>query len=161
MDFVGSKMFSQSLTQAKRLMCRRIGVQFEEPVTNPADLLSFYADCFKRSPLHLPDRRPDTAFNSCHWGGNFLVWNVRGLNSPARRAAVSVFVSHNDVCMICLQETKMSVFDLNLVKEICGASFSGFAYSPSDGASGGLLIAWADDVVVSSIQCSKIFNSAM
>lgn len=89
------------------------------------------------------------------------MWNVRGLNSPARRAAVSVFVSHNDVCMICLQETKMSVFDLNLVKEICGASFSGFAYSPSDGASGGLLIAWADDVVVSSIQCSKIFNSAI
>lgn len=82
------------------------------------------------------------------------MWNVRGLNSPARRAAVSVFVSHND-------ETKMSVFDLNLVKEICGASFSGFAYSPSDGASGGLLIAWADDVVVSSIQCSKIFNSAI
>ncbi|XP_044396403.1 uncharacterized protein [Triticum aestivum] len=36
-----------SLTQAKRLMCRRIGVQFEEPVANPADLLSCYADCFK------------------------------------------------------------------------------------------------------------------
>lgn len=91
---------------------------------------------------------------------NLLVWNIRGLNSVARRAVVRAFVRHNAVSMICLQETKMSTFDSSLVSEICGPSFTGFAFSPSEGASGGLLVAWTDDLTVSSTQCSKSFISA-
>uniref|UniRef100_A0A8R7P9M3 Endonuclease/exonuclease/phosphatase domain-containing protein n=1 Tax=Triticum urartu TaxID=4572 RepID=A0A8R7P9M3_TRIUA len=39
---------------------------------------------------------------------NWLVWNVRGLNNPARRAVVKKLVYHNNVSLVCLQETKLS-----------------------------------------------------
>ena len=36
-----------------------------------------------------------------------LIWNVRGLNSVARRDAVRVLVDSAKIDIICLQETKM------------------------------------------------------
>lgn len=90
---------------------------------------------------------------------NFLVWNVRGLNSPARRTAVRSLIGMHAVSVVCLQETKLSSVDSAVVSEICGATFSEFAFSPSDGASGGLLVAWTDAVAVTSVQCSTNFIS--
>ena len=90
---------------------------------------------------------------------NFLVWNVRGLNSPARRTAVRSFINLHAVSVVCLQETKLSDVDSAVVAEICGVAFSEFVFSPSDGASGGLLVAWSDVVAVNSVQCSRNFIS--
>lgn len=44
------EMQGTSISNAKRLVCRRLGIEFEEPVADPADLLARYADCFK-APL--------------------------------------------------------------------------------------------------------------
>lgn len=38
---------------------------------------------------------------------HILVWNVRGLNSVARRDAVRNLVAAPKVDVVCLQETKM------------------------------------------------------
>ena len=39
----------------------------------------------------------------------FVVWNVRGLNSLARRLAIFNVVSVARPIMVCLQETKMEI----------------------------------------------------
>ena len=38
---------------------------------------------------------------------HILVWNVRGLNSSARRDAVHVMVDSSNIDIVCLQETKI------------------------------------------------------
>jgi hypothetical protein len=42
----------------------------------------------------------------------------------------------------CLQETKCAAFDIRYLKNFCPRRFNQFAFSPSYGASGGLLTAW-------------------
>ena len=44
---------SLTLMQAKCLVCRRLGVEFEEPAVDPADLLAHFASCFQ-NPLSVP-----------------------------------------------------------------------------------------------------------
>jgi exonuclease III len=48
---------------------------------------------------------------------NFLVWNVRGLNSRARRKMVADLVFQEHVSVVCLQETKISVFDDRVIQD--------------------------------------------
>ena len=72
---------------------------------------------------------------------NLFIWNVRELNSQAKRDSVRAVISLNRANLVCLQETKLSFVDLALAKDICGPNFTGFSFFPSDGASGGLLLA--------------------
>lgn len=72
-----------------------------------------------------------------------LVWNVRGLNSRARRSAVDELVANHLVSVVCLQESKLSVVT-NLDVATCGSSFSNFVFVPAQGAAGGLVTAWQD-----------------
>ena len=45
--------------------------------------------------------------------------------------------------VVCLQETKMSTVSRRLVLSMLGSEFdNNFIYLPSDGASGGILVAW-------------------
>jgi len=44
--------------------------------------------------------------------------------------------------IVCLQETKLVVFDFSLVASLWGSSNCNFSFRPSKGASGGLLIMW-------------------
>ena len=88
-----------------------------------------------------------------------LVWNVRGLNSPARRNAICNLMLEKGVAILCVQETKMQCIDSVIVSETCGPGFN-FAFSPSSGASGGLLVAWRDsDFSVPSSVCNARFIS--
>jgi len=43
-------------------------------------------------------------------GENLLVWNVRGLGARARRNVVYQVVSLEKVSLLCLQETKLSMY---------------------------------------------------
>ena len=74
---------------------------------------------------------------------HILNWNVRGLNSIARQDAVRVMVDSSKIDVVCLQETKMSTVSRRLVLSMLGSEFdNNFIYLPSDGASGGILVAW-------------------
>ena len=74
---------------------------------------------------------------------HILNWNVRGLNSITRQDAVRVMVDSSKIDVVCLQETKMSTVSRRMVLSMLGSDFdNNFIYLPSDGASGGILVAW-------------------
>ncbi|CAM0874536.1 unnamed protein product [Alopecurus aequalis] len=73
---------------------------------------------------------------------NVLIWNVRGLNNPARRVVVLGVIQPFSVVFVCLQESKLQFVDLSIVRECCGPEFTEFVYAPADGTRGGMLVAW-------------------
>lgn len=89
-----------------------------------------------------------------------LVWNVRGLNSAARRAAVTGVVQQKNVSVVCLQESKMNMVEAPIINDFCGPGFDHFAFTPSVGASGGVITACKDDILsVCASLCSPHFVS--
>jgi len=71
-----------------------------------------------------------------------ISWNVRGLGSFEKRREVCQLVREKKPFVLCLQETKMSVFDDIIYKSMWGDVFVDFSYQPSVGASGGLITLW-------------------
>ena len=55
-----------------------------------------------------------------------MTWNVRGLNSSARRNVVHDLVAQERISLLSLQETKLQDCTLPLVLETCGADFDFF-----------------------------------
>ena len=83
--------------------------------------------------------------NNCrNW--NVLCWNVRGLNSESRQRDVRRKVDESHCAIACLQETKCSSFDSRMIKSFCPKRFDSFAFSPSLGASGGILVVWNSSI---------------
>jgi exonuclease III len=81
-----------------------------------------------------------------------LIWNVRGLNSLARQDSVRSLVASSKIDIICLQETKLDVVTRGVLLSALGSKFLNFIELPTVGASGGILVAWKQDVVVTSTQ---------
>jgi exonuclease III len=73
-------------------------------------------------------------------------WNVRGLNSENRQREVRAKIEESECDIICLQETKCESFDWKLIRNFCPKRFDNFVYSPSVGASGGIIIIWNSSV---------------
>ena len=79
--------------------------------------------------------------NACkNW--SVLCWNVRGLNSDARQRAVRQKLDESHCAIACFQETKCASFDFRSIRSFCPKRFDIFAFSPFEGASGGILIVW-------------------
>ncbi|XBI01366.1 hypothetical protein VPH35_130159 [Triticum aestivum] len=76
-----------------------------------------------------------------------IFWNVRGLNSRAKRSAVRSVISSAAPCVVCLQETKLAHMSDSLVLETLGAPFLDFYFLPADGTRGGILLAWRCDMI--------------
>lgn len=76
-----------------------------------------------------------------------LVWNVRGLNSPARRNAIFQVIMAAKPSVVCLQETKVEHVTLDIVRHCLGNAFENFLYLPAAGTRGGILLAWDATVV--------------
>ena len=76
-----------------------------------------------------------------------ICWNVRGLNNPAKRKAVKEFLDTTKINLVCLQETKMEVVTLDIVRHCLGYKFGNFFYLPASGTRGGILLAW-DELIV-------------
>jgi hypothetical protein len=70
-----------------------------------------------------------------------LSWNVRGMNDNRKWNAIRNKIEKMHVWPFVFRKPKTSI-DLNYLRNFCPRRFSNFAFSPSDGASGGLLIAW-------------------
>lgn len=88
-------------------------------------------------------------------GNNIFVWNVRSLNSRARRDVVREFVSQERASVVCLVETKLDVLSPTLATDLMGSAFD-YVCLPSDGASGGIVVAWArDSWSVSTTTCRQ------
>jgi len=74
---------------------------------------------------------------------HILIWNVRGLNSVARRNVVRSLVVSTKIDIVCLQETKMVAISREIILSMLGSDFdNNYICLPSVGASGGILIAW-------------------
>ncbi|GMI80139.1 hypothetical protein HRI_001683200 [Hibiscus trionum] len=74
-----------------------------------------------------------------------LSWNVRGLGAAAKKRAVRNLIrQHNGECVILL-ESKLELVSEFLVKKIWVSDKCEFAYSPSIGRSGGIVICWDED----------------
>ena len=71
-----------------------------------------------------------------------MVWNVRGLNAPARQNAVFQVVNQACPAIVCLQETKLHDVSLSIERQGLGAKFVKFFYLPTSGTRGGILVAW-------------------
>ena len=54
---------------------------------------------------------------------NFLIWNVRGLNSRARRNVVKELVGEQRASLISFQETKLDTYTDVIVRDLLGLSF--------------------------------------
>ena len=74
-------------------------------------------------------------------GENCLVWNVRGLNSRARRNVVRELVAHENISLFSLQETKLDTCSVSMLLDICGAGFDS-VFLPASNTCGGILLAW-------------------
>jgi len=59
----------------------------------------------------------------------------------ARRSVVREFLLQERVSLLCLVETKLNVLNNIMASELMGAAFD-YVCLPSDGASGGIIVAW-------------------
>lgn len=75
-----------------------------------------------------------------------LCWNVCGLNSEARQRDVRAKIEESQCSIVCLQETKCSDFDIRAIRRFCPLRFDNFAFAPSVGASGGILVVWNSSI---------------
>jgi exonuclease III len=87
-------------------------------------------------------------------------WNVRGLNDHAKRESVRHTIMSTGASIICLQETKISSWSNILLKETIGAKLANQTFHlPSQGASGGILIAADSDYFdLVLLPCSSAYS---
>ena len=78
--------------------------------------------------------------NTRNW--NVLCWNIRGLNGSGKWDAVRDKINESTGSIVCLQETKHDHFDTPFIRKFLQRCFDKFAFAPSIGASGGILVAW-------------------
>ena len=69
-----------------------------------------------------------------------VCWNVRGLNSPAKKKALREFVDTIHVAIICILETKLERVDQYVIMQCLGPSYDGFAYLPASETRGGIFV---------------------
>jgi hypothetical protein len=87
-----------------------------------------------------------------------LCWNVRGLNADNHQRALRSKIEESQCFVICIQETKCENIDHKFIIKFCHKRFDTFAYSPSVGASGWILVVWNSSVFSGDlIENSEIF----
>lgn len=84
---------------------------------------------------------------------NILCWNIRGLNSDDKWRAVRQMIDESGCSIFCLQETKRDSFDSAYIKKMAPKRFDSFCFSPSEGASGGILICWVGAHFLANVLC--------
>jgi exonuclease III len=76
---------------------------------------------------------------------HILVWNVRGLNSHARRNVVQDLVEQQCASIVCLQESKLEHFPTSVNIEVTGFDYD-HAFLPANDVAGGVAVAWRRDL---------------
>ena len=75
-----------------------------------------------------------------------LCWNIRGLNADDKQLALYNKIVESGCALACIQETKKEDFDRSFIKKCCPRQFDSFAFAPSVGASGGILVVWKSSI---------------
>ena len=91
-----------------------------------------------------------------HW--KILNWNIRGSNSHEKHLAIFNKIEESGCSILCLQETKREHFDLPYIRKFCPKRFTKFAFLPSIGASGGLLVVWNDSLLEGEVVFENEFS---
>ncbi|GMI67615.1 hypothetical protein HRI_000430800 [Hibiscus trionum] len=72
-----------------------------------------------------------------------ITWNVRGLGSLEKKAAIKRLLHNSKTSVLFLQETKLQKCDDWVIRQIVGlAGIYRWSFVPSVGLSGGLLTIW-------------------
>jgi endonuclease/exonuclease/phosphatase family metal-dependent hydrolase len=76
---------------------------------------------------------------------------------------VNVFskIDESSASIVCLQETKKEDIDMSFIKSFAPRRLDKFAFVPSDGASGGLLIIWANNLFTGQVILQESFGLAI
>jgi endonuclease/exonuclease/phosphatase family metal-dependent hydrolase len=90
-----------------------------------------------------------------------LSWNICGLNSADKWIHMFAKIEESGASIVCLQESKKEDFDMNFIKSIAPRRLDKYAFVPSEGASGGLLIIWASNLFTGQVLLSECFGLAM
>jgi exonuclease III len=77
-------------------------------------------------------------------------WNIRGLNSPARREAIRDLIQSATPKLVCLQERKLALITPQTATEVLGHQFNDFKYLPAMGTRGGITLGWHTDFIEAS-----------
>lgn len=73
-------------------------------------------------------------------------WNVRGLGDRVKCADVLMELLASSPDIVLLQETKLSAISPLKLTSFLPRRLNSFLFTPSDGASGGILTAWTDSL---------------
>jgi hypothetical protein len=73
---------------------------------------------------------------------NILCWNVRGINAVEKWPNIRSKIEESNCEIFCFQETKKESFDSSFIRNFALKRFDKFLFSPSVGASGGILVGW-------------------
>ena len=60
-------------------------------------------------------------------------------------------IEESQCSVVCLQETKCDFFDQRSIRKFCPRRFDNFVYSPSMGASGGIIVLWCSSALVGAL----------
>lgn len=77
---------------------------------------------------------------------NVLNWNIRGINSDDKCNAIRQKIEESNCAIYCLQETKREQFDHSFIRNFAPKKFDKFAFSPSHGTSGGIIMGWNSSI---------------
>jgi hypothetical protein len=88
---------------------------------------------------------------------NLLCWNVRGLTDPGKWDRIHDKLDESACSLFCFQETKLEVCDLQFMHKFAPRRFDSFLFSPSNGASGGILVGWSSRTFLVVLIDSEIF----
>jgi exonuclease III len=67
-------------------------------------------------------------------------------------------INESECDLICLQETKCETFNWQLIRKFCPKRFDNFIFSPSRGASGGIIVLWNSSVFKGDLIDTKSFG---
>jgi hypothetical protein len=87
-----------------------------------------------------------------------ISWNVRGLNNPQKRESVKHWLRSWKCDAVCLQETKLEVVDLQLVRSLWGSPYVDWDFLPAIGSAGGVLMIWDTRVLEKINSMVKTFS---
>ena len=105
------------------------------------------------------NRVPQTSCVNRTWC--VLNWNIRGVNAEEKWPLVFNKIEESSASIVCLQETKKEDFDLHFIRNFAPKRFDKYAFVPSEGASGGLLILWPSKVFTAHMVLMESFGLVM
>ncbi|KAG2724023.1 hypothetical protein I3760_02G199300 [Carya illinoinensis] len=84
---------------------------------------------------------------------NIVLWSVRGSNKIEKRTKVKNQLRGWKADVACLQEMKMELISLTIIRSLWNCCHVGWSYLLSKGASRGILVTWDKRVVKKTDEC--------